>query len=89
MLPGNLVYFKLTLILLFQTTDFGQSVPCNKPGLLLAQSIYFIFTDFQTELLPHNWEICKILGLTQTNTLNPSISILIPWEISEIQLKAT
>ena len=46
--------------------------------------ICFIFTDLHTELLAHSQDICEILEITQTNTVNFSVSVLVPYDIGEI-----
>ena len=45
-----------------------------QPGVLLAKSIYFIFTGFHTELLAHSQETCKILRNDLNQPLNLSLS---------------
>ena len=63
MLPGNQIYPKLiSFCFILDNRLYTQSIPCNITRGTTGTAFYFIFTDFHTELLAHNQDICEFWG---------------------------
>ena len=85
-LQATLTYSKFdTISLILDNTLWMQSVPCNiNQEYYLGKSIYFIFTEFHTELLVHSQATHEILRNDSNQPLSLSVSVLPHSKIREI-----